>query len=312
MPLAHTKGPVPTFGMGAEFGIHLALNQVGDPTEDRLGYYVECLRAGEGALSALWLSDHLQKDARPVLEGWTALTYLAALAPSYRVGNMVLGQSYRNPALLAKMAATLQWMSGGRVVLGLGAGWQEDEYLAYSYPFPPAAQRIEELGEAIDVIRAMWTQSPATYRGRYYQVTEAYCEPRPVPVPPVLIGGQGPKLMRLVAAKADAWSWDGPVEVFRVPYDRLVRSCEEIGRDLAEIKLVAGCEVYFPADGADFPEPYWSGYLDFYTTPFGPTPADAIDQLNRLVELGVSEFAVVFWDLASVRRFVDEVVPAFT
>jgi len=294
-----------------DFGVHLALNQVGAPAPDRLAYYLQTLEIGEGGLSAMWVSDHLQSGERPVFEGWTALTYLAALAPSYRVGHMVLSQSYRNPALLAKMAATLQTLTGGRFVLGLGAGWQEDEYLAYGYPFPPASERIEQLGEVIDLLRVMWTGAPATYEGRHYRVRDAYCEPRPELVPPILVGGQGPKLMRLVAAKADAWHWDGPLELYRPPYDRLVRGCDELGRDISEIKLTAGFEVYFPPDRADFPEPYWSGYENFMVAPFGPTPAEAIDQIRPLVELGVSEFAVSFWDLDALCAFVDEVIPAF-
>lgn len=297
--------------MGPEFGVHLGLNQVGDPARDRLAYYRQLLEIGEGALSALWVSDHLQKNDAPVVEGWTTLTYLAALAPSYRVGHLVLSQSYRNPALLAKMSATLQLLTGGRFVLGLGAGWQEDEYRAYDFPFPPASERIEQLGEAIDVVRALWTGSPARYEGRHYRVNGAYCEPRPEPPPPVLIGGQGSKVMRLVAEKADGWHWDGPIEMYKPPYERLTAHCDAVGRDVSEIRLFAGIEVYFPRDPADFPRPYWSGYENFMTTPFGPTPADAIAMLEPLVELGVDEFTVTFWDAHSAESFVSDVVTAF-
>lgn len=297
--------------MTVEFGIHLAPNSVGSPVPDELGYYRQCLAIGEGALKALWVSDHLQKGDAGLLEGWTTMAYLAALAPSYRVGNMVLGQSYRNPALLAKMAVTLQTLTRGRFVLGLGAGWQEDEYLAYGYSFPRAGERIEQLAEAIDLIRAMWTTAPATYEGTHYAVHDAYCLPHPDPVPPILIGGQGPKLMRVAAQKADAWVWDGPLEMYRPPYERLVRSCAEIDRDLSQIKLVAEFDAYFPADQADFPDPYWSGYQDFMTTPLGPTPAEALAKIRPLVELGVSDFCIAFWDLATLRRFVDDVVPHF-
>jgi alkanesulfonate monooxygenase SsuD/methylene tetrahydromethanopterin reductase-like flavin-dependent oxidoreductase (luciferase family) len=297
--------------MTIEFGLDLCVNQVGEPAPDRLAYYRRCLELGEGAMSALWFSDHLQKGDHPVFEGWTTLTYLAALAPTYRVGNMVLSQSYRNPALLAKMAATLQTLSKGRFVLGIGAGWQEDEYFAYDFPYPPARERIQQLSEAIDLVRTMWTQSPATYAGTHYRVREAYCEPRPDPVPPILIGGQGHKVMRLVAEKADAWQWDGPIDLYLPPYERLVRSCTEVGRELAGIKLVAGFEAYFPRDRADFPAPSWSGYEDVWTTPFGPTPRDAIDSIRPLVELGVTEFTIAVWDQDTLRAIVDEVVPAF-
>lgn len=298
--------------MTPEFGVHLGLNQVGDPAPDRLAYYRQLLAIGEGSLSALWVSDHLQKDDAHVLEAWTTATYLAALAPSYRVGHLVLSQSYRNPALLAKMSATLQVLTGGRFVLGLGAGWQEDEYHAYNFRFPPAGERIAQLGEAIDVIRALWTASPANYTGQHYRVENAYCQPRPDPAPPILIGGQGQKLMRLVAEKADAWHWDGPIEIYRPPYERLTAHCDALGRDISDVKLTAGIEVYFPPHPADFPRPYWSGYEDFMTTPFGPTPSAAIAMLQPLLDLGVAEFTVTFWDLYSAQSFVGDVIAAFT
>jgi alkanesulfonate monooxygenase SsuD/methylene tetrahydromethanopterin reductase-like flavin-dependent oxidoreductase (luciferase family) len=299
-------------GVMVEFGIHLFGQQAGQTPRDLLDQHLAWLRAGEGALTSAWVSDHLESGDRPLLEGWTTLTYLAALAPTYRVGHLVLSQSFRNPSLLAKMAATLQHLTGGRFILGIGAGWRAGEYAAYDYPFPSAGTRIEELREAIDLIRAMWTASPATFAGSHYRVTEARTEPLPDPPPKILIGGQGPKLMRLVAEKADIWVWDMPLEVYRVPYQRLVGHCEEIGRNLSDIRLA--CEAnacYFPANEADFPEPYWSGYLDFMTTPLGPTPEAAFGQLTPLVELGVSEIIVGFGDTATLERFVDEVVPAF-
>lgn len=295
-----------------EFGIHLYGPQTADePIAAVLEEHLAMLRIGEGVLTSAWVSDHLQSGDRPSLEGWTWLTYLAALAPTYRVGHLVLAQGFRNPALLARMASTLQHLTGGRFTLGIGAGWREEEYAAYDYPFPSAGTRIEQLGEAIDLIHAMWTQSPTTYAGTHYRVTEAQAVPLPKPPPKILIGGQGPKLMRLVAEKADNWIWDYPVAMYRVPYDRLVQACADVGRDLSEIKLSCEVQAYFPTDAADFPEPFRSGYQDFMTTPIGPTPIDAIAQLSPLVELGVAEFLIGFWDLPTIQRFVDEVIPAF-
>jgi len=188
-----------------DFGIHLTSipdREAGQSPRDLLDQHRRWLHEGEGALSSAWVSDHLQSGDRPLLEGWTTLTYLAALAPSYRVGHLVLAQGFRNPALLARMAATLQHLTHGRFVLGLGAGWREEEYAAYDYPFPSAGARIEELGEAIDLIRAMWTSSPATYTGLHYRVTEANSLPLPEPPLRILIGGQGPKLVALAAASS--------------------------------------------------------------------------------------------------------------
>ena len=113
--------------------------------------------------------DHFQFEERDVLEGWTALTYEAALHPELQFGNAVLCQSFRNPAHLAKMGATLQFMTGGRFILGLGAGWHEEEYKSYNYPFPPAGVRVDQLDEYVQIIKAMWTEQHATFEGKITQ-----------------------------------------------------------------------------------------------------------------------------------------------
>src|SRR5215212_2871163 len=112
----------------------------------------------KGHCHSAWFIDHLQEGSRDLLEGWTALTYLSALHPELQWGHTVICQSFRNPALLAKMGATLQFMSGGRFTLGIGAGWNEEEYHAYGYTFAPAGVRVEQLDEALQIIKAMWTQ----------------------------------------------------------------------------------------------------------------------------------------------------------
>jgi alkanesulfonate monooxygenase SsuD/methylene tetrahydromethanopterin reductase-like flavin-dependent oxidoreductase (luciferase family) len=304
-----------------DFGISLAPPSVG-PVGDRHQGYLDLLRRGEGAFTSAWVSDHLMNHDNPMVEGWTTIAYLAAEAPSYHFGNLVLSQSYRNPALLAKMGATLQYLTGGRLILGIGAGWQADEYAAYGYEYPSAGVRVEQLSEAIDVLRAMWTQSPATYEGKHYQVRGAYCEPRPeVPIP-ILVGGRRPKFMRVAAEKADVWQWDGPIDRYRVPYDLLVANCAEIGRDLGSITLSTFGEVYFPENPDDFPSTPLLGFTDPAQDPagayageadwvLGPTPDHAIESLRPLVDLGVSQVALYFWDHRSLDLFIREVVPAF-
>jgi alkanesulfonate monooxygenase SsuD/methylene tetrahydromethanopterin reductase-like flavin-dependent oxidoreductase (luciferase family) len=304
-----------------EFGISL-----GAPSAEEMGdrhtRYLELLRIGEGQISSAWVADHLMKGDTPMLEAWTTIAHLSAEAPSYRWGNLVLAQSYRNPALLAKMAATLQYLTEGRLILGIGAGWQADEYLAYGYPYPSAGVRVEQLGEAIDVLRAMWTLSPATYEGRHYQVRDAFCEPRPsVPIP-ILVGGRKPKFMRVAAEKADIWQWDGPIGRYRVPYDLLVANCAELGRPLSSITLSTFGEVYFPARRGDFPTEAISGFTDPAQDPtgafageydwiLGPTPDEAIAGLRPLIDLGVSQVTLYFWDRRSLEVFIREVISAF-
>lgn len=303
-----------------DFGIQLAAPSA-EEMGDRHDHYRDLLSRGQGAFSSAWVSDHLMKDDRPMLEGWTTLAYLAAEFPGYTFGNTVLSQSYRNPALLAKMAATLQYLTEGRLILGIGAGWQADEYHAYDFPYPSAGTRIEQLGEAIDLLRAMWTQSPANYEGQHYHVRNAYCEPRPATPIPILVGGRRPKFMRVAAGKADIWQWDGPIERFRVPYDLLVAGCAEIGRDLSAVRLSTAGEVYFPSNPADFPASTMSitdpaqdpsgSFAEEFDWVMGPTVDDAIRELRPLIELGVTLVTVYFHDRRSLDIFAREVIPAF-
>ena len=180
-------------------------------------------RARDGATRVLDRLDLRPSPVRtdPTIEGWTLLTFLAAAFPRFRYGHLVLSQSYRNPALLAKMAASLQELTGGRFILGLGAGWHEEEYRAYGFEYPSGGVRVAQLAEAIQIIRAVWTQSPATYHGTYYHVDGLICEPMPDPPIPIMIGTEGPKALAVTARLADMWNWDGPWEaVYRAAVSR--------------------------------------------------------------------------------------------
>jgi alkanesulfonate monooxygenase SsuD/methylene tetrahydromethanopterin reductase-like flavin-dependent oxidoreductase (luciferase family) len=167
----------------------------------------------------------------------------------------------------------------------------------------------------------MWTQSPASYDGQHYHIRDAYCEPRPAPPIPILVGGRRPKFMRVAAEKADIWQWDGPIDRYRVPYDHLVAACAEYGRDLSSIRLSAGAEAYFPADPDDFPEPTVAAispaqdpsgaFADEIDWVMGPTTDDAIRELQPLIDLGVTLVTVYFHDRRSLELFARDVIPAF-
>src|SRR5688572_24093423 len=150
-----------------------------------------------GQFDTVWLSDHFVPGAgwkspdTDTLECWTTTAALSLRHPSYRFGQIVLGNSYRHPPLLAKMAATLQVLTGGRLILGIGAGWMESEYRAYGYPFPSPGDRVRRLDEAVQIMRRMWTSSPSSFSGRYYSIEDAYCNPTPDPHPPLLLGAHG-------------------------------------------------------------------------------------------------------------------------
>lgn len=189
--------------------------------------------------------DHFMPTAgdidSPYLEGWTLLTALAALTPRLRVSVLVTGNTYRNPALLARMAATLDHVTGGRVDLGLGAGWFEQEHTAYGFPFPPAGQRVEMLREAIAVIRSLMQGGRTSFDGNYYQLVDAPFSPLPVQDggPPIIIGAQGPRMLRLIAECADGWNLNHSPAKMRELGAILNRECVAVGRDPKSVRWAA-------------------------------------------------------------------------
>jgi alkanesulfonate monooxygenase SsuD/methylene tetrahydromethanopterin reductase-like flavin-dependent oxidoreductase (luciferase family) len=190
-----------------------------------------------GQFDAAWVVDHLQFGDEGLLEGFTALTYTAALHPRLKFGHLVLCQSFRNPTLLAKMGATLQLLSGGRFILGLGAGWNEEEYRAYGYEFPPGLTRVEQLEESLQIIRALWTHETTTFEGKHYRVREARCEPRPDPNPAIMVGGWRPKMLRVIARHADWWDVSSTgMERYSRTLLEFERACDEVERDPATIR----------------------------------------------------------------------------
>jgi alkanesulfonate monooxygenase SsuD/methylene tetrahydromethanopterin reductase-like flavin-dependent oxidoreductase (luciferase family) len=142
------------------------------------------LKLVTGHFESARIIDHLMVGD---LESFTTLAYMAALHPQLKFGHTVICQSFRNPALVAKMSADMQFLSGGRFLLGIGAGWNEEEYKAFGYDFPPARVRVEQLEEALQIIKAMWTEQKVTFLGKYYRVNEADCEPKPDPLPPIML-----------------------------------------------------------------------------------------------------------------------------
>ena len=202
--------------MSLDFGLQLQ-SFPPDGSNDLLGFYDRQIEALPPEFTTLWVSDHLQFGDEPVLEGWTWLTFLAARYPRFKIGHLVLGQGYRNSALLAKMSATRQALSGGRFILGLGAGWHEEEYRAYGYGYPSRAARVAQLAEALQIIRLLWTEPNATFHGAHYTIEGAHCEPKPDPLPPIFVGSPGAKLIRVAAQYADGWTWDAPIETYGPP-----------------------------------------------------------------------------------------------
>ncbi len=289
-----------------EFGLMLQPFPTNFPGTELANYNRRLINTLTPGFTTLWIEDHLQWGEKSVHECLTTLSYFAGEFPQYRVGSLVLGQAYRNPALLAKMAANLQLLSGGRVILGLGAGWKEDEYHAYGYPFPNTKTRLEQLEEAAIILKKMWTTRPATFTGKHYQISEAYCEPQPNPAIPLLIGGGGEeKTLAIVARHADWWNFNScTVEAYAHKASILKKHCAEIGRDPAEIKLTYLGTVSVSENPAQVVRSEQKHFV-------AGSPAEVIHELEQFQALGVSHVIARFLDPESLERFTQTVVPHF-
>lgn len=196
-----------------------------------------------------WVDDHFVPWAKFLspkvdhLECWTTLSYLSGIFDKMNFGSIVLCNSYRNPALVAKMSATLNVLTNGRFILGIGAGWKEDEYIAYGYNFPKASIRIKQLEEAAQIIKLMWNKDNVSFNGKYYKIKNAYCNPKPITPIPLMIGGGGEKLtLRTVAKYADWWNLVNPtLEEYKRKSNILMEHCKKVGRNYNEVrKTIAG------------------------------------------------------------------------
>lgn len=290
-----------------EFGLMLQPKSPAFPANDLFDYNRRLIRALTPGFTTLWAEDHLQWGETATIECLTTLTYFAAEFPAFRVGSLVMSQAYRNPALLAKMAANLQLISGGRLILGLGAGWKEEEYLAYGYPFPDARTRTEELEEAIIIIKSMWTSQPATLAGKHYQIHDAYCEPPPSPITPLLIGGGGEqRTLGIVARYADWYNFNScTVEQYARKVSILKQHCEKVGRNPAEIKLTYLGTVSIAEDPAKIERSTEKHFV-------AGTSAEVIQELEQFREVGVTHFMFRFPDIETLEYFGKTVVPHFS
>jgi alkanesulfonate monooxygenase SsuD/methylene tetrahydromethanopterin reductase-like flavin-dependent oxidoreductase (luciferase family) len=293
-------------GRKTEFGLMLRQNDPGHSLSDLMSFNYRCIDALTEGFTTLWLEDHLQVGETDELECLTTLSYLAARYPRFKVGTMVLSQSYRNPALLAKMAANLQALTDGRVILGIGAGWKEDEYRAYGYPFPSVRTRMEELEDAVQILQRMWKEQGATFDGKHYHIAGAYSEPRPKEPISLLIGGGGKKrTLALVARYADWWNFNScTVEEYGRKLDVLKGHCERIGRDPSEITLTYLSTLSVADDEAKVRRSESKHFI-------AGNADEVIEELERFRAIGVSHFLFRILDVESLEYFGQRVVPHF-
>jgi alkanesulfonate monooxygenase SsuD/methylene tetrahydromethanopterin reductase-like flavin-dependent oxidoreductase (luciferase family) len=263
---------------------------------------------------SLWFPDHVQYNGHKVAEGWSLLAYALARYPDKLCGHEVLCNSFRNPAHLAKMAATCQALSGGRVILGIGAGWNEEEYLAYGWPYPPARVRIAQLAEAIELIRLMWAEAPANYQGQHYQITNAYCEPRPNPIPPVMVGGAGEKyLLRVVAQHADWWNYGFKDRASYAHKQEVLKNhCREVGRDYEEITQVIRVGILIGETEQEIARLKTQPHVRPMDSGVTGTPAQVTEMLIEIIAQGAGRLTVHFADSPrpeGTHLFAAEVLP---
>jgi F420-dependent oxidoreductase-like protein len=284
------------------FGLHLPSYTFPDtPPERRFDRTVEQARAAEAAgFSLVTVMDHLDQisgvgaETEPMLEGWSVLNALARETTKVRLGTLVTGVTYRNPALLAKMATTLDVISGGRAILGLGAAWNETEHLGYGYAFPSIKERMDRLEEALTISKAMFTQERATFIGRYSRVEEALNEPKPIQPggPKIMVGGGGEQRTLKIAARfADMTHWFPlGLDVLRHKNEVLEGHCAAIDRDPATIERTMATPVIVAPDAAaaerlrDRLPPERRAHVK------GGTPEQAAEALRPYLDAGFTGF----------------------
>ena len=282
---------------------------------DRLGF------------DSVWVCDHLYSvpmPTYPIFEAWTQLAAVAAVTERVELGTLVTPPFFRNPAVLAKQIATIDHVSGGRTIVGLGGGWFPSEFEGYGCPFPPIGERLRALEETVEIMKRMWTEERVTFHGTHCRVEDVICEPKPVRRPPILIGGGGERvLMRIAARHADIWNnlavsqgeLGHKIEVLR-------RRCQEVGRDPETLEVSQQCLVVIAEHDAAVREALvkaakiYGGHMGGALEEHGiwGTPEQVIERIERHRGLGCTLFVIEFFGRDTrepARLFAERVLPAF-
>jgi F420-dependent oxidoreductase-like protein len=239
----------------------------------------------------------------PILECWTTLSAIASATTNIRLGTMVTSNGFRNPALLAKMAATVDVISNGRLEFGLGSGVQKDEHVAYGFPFLKPSQRAECLKESVEIIKQMWTQEKTTYKGKHYQIADAVCEPKPLqkPHPPLIIGGAGEKYtLKVTAQYADRFDFGfiPDIEEYKHKLQVLESYCESAGRNFEEIEKSCWPTGQISLKSPKVPSVAANGSQKFELE---NSVEECASKLQVCLDLGVTHFMLLFADLPDTR-----------
>jgi F420-dependent oxidoreductase-like protein len=304
----------------------MELSSIPDP-QDKWAKTVEIAELAEQlGFDSIWVYDHFHNVPRPahetVFECWSTIAAISQRTSRIRLGQMVGCNSYRNPGLLAKMTSTIDVMSGGRLEWGVGAGWYENEYRAYGYEFPKPKDRIGMLRESVEIVSSMWTQAETTYKGKYYELNRANCDPKPVqkPTPPIWIGGGGEQLtLRVVAQLANCSNFGGQPDEWARKRNVLLDHCKAVGRNPDDIRMTWSPEVFIRETEDEIissgNRSLWSEDLDAWrSNNLVGTPEQVADKIRTYVELGCTGF--IPWcpdypDTETIELLARKVMPEF-
>jgi F420-dependent oxidoreductase-like protein len=316
------------FGLFVPQGWRMDLVGIADPVEQ----YEAMTRAAKAiddipAYDSIWVYDHFHTVPQPTMETtfecWTITAGLARDTKRVKVGQMVTCNGYRNPALLAKIASTVDAMSHGRLLCGLGAGWYEHEWRAYGYGFPETRERMGRFREACEIVVRMWTEEKPVFEGKYYTIDQPINEPKGVqkPHPPLWIGGGGEQVtLKLVAKWGNACNVFGDADTLRHKFAVLRNHCDTMGRNYDEIIRSTALSLYLLGPGEDpqqIPERLRCGLNDedFNRWFKVGTPDQIAELLQQLIDVGVNYFIVYLpglaYDHTQLQRLTNEVVPRF-
>jgi F420-dependent oxidoreductase-like protein len=312
------------FGVFIPQGWRMDLGGIGDPvTQYAAMRHVAGLADDEPAIDSIWLYDHLHTLPEPTHESnfecWTTTAALARDTRRVKVGQMATCNAFRPPSLLAKMASTVDVLSNGRLIVGLGAGWDVREANAFGIPFPETRERMARFAEACEVLTRLWTTDEAQFEGRYYRLDGATNRPRREPPPALWIAGGGEQItLRLVARFGDACNVGGSPETIRHKFDVLQRHCEQVGRDFATITRSTSVEeLYIVSDESEIPRAR-ARLEQTVPAPLAAslkvgTAESHAQHLSALAQAGATYFIVYLRQLASepdqLTRFARDVIP---
>ena len=277
---------------------------------------------------SVWVCDHVYgvpNPTLPIFEAWSQLAAVAAITENVQLGTLVTPPLFRNPGMLAKQVATIDHVSNGRTIMGLGAGWFQPEFESYGLPFPSLGKRMQALDETVQVLKALWSEERVSFDGEYCRLRDAICEPKPVRRPPILVGGSGERLLMGIAARhADIWNNMAVTQgQLAQKVEAMRKRCDEVGRDFSTLRISQQCTVIIEdteeaaRDALVKAQKIFGEHMGSGLEAHGiwGSPERVVEGIERHRKLGVTDFVIEFFGRdtrPAARRFARHVIPAFS